>query len=93
MRGLQIAQYLENKDIDVFDCSLLTTRDDATFLTFKITVKKADIEKLKDQSIWLDGWQIRPYNPPKTKKEKSDVEKNKTVENRNNSGKLSKALI
>ena len=67
-RGLQIAQYLENLDVGVFDWSLLTTRDDATFLTFKITVKKADADKLKDRSLWLEGWQIRPYNPPKTKK-------------------------
>lgn len=86
MRGLQIAQYLENKDINVYDWSLLTTRDDASFLTFKITVKKDDVDKLKDQSLWLDGWQIRPYKPPKMKKkERNDTERNKTAENRDNS--------
>ena len=87
-RSLQIAQYLENKDIEIFDCSLLTTRENATFLTFKITVKKADAEKLKDQSLWLDGWQIRPYNPPNTKKtERGGTGKNKAAENPNDSGK------
>ena len=61
VRGLQIVQYLENKDIRVNDWDLLTTRDNATFLTYRITISKADAEKLKDSSLWPANTQIRPF--------------------------------
>ena len=65
VRGLQIVQFLENKDISVTDWDLLTTRDDASFLTYRITVSKADAEKLKDDSLWPGETQFRPFKPSK----------------------------
>ena len=82
--GLQLAQRLANNDIDLCDWDLLTTRDDATFLTFKIAVKKADADKVKDPSIWPNGYQIRQYNQPKVKKrERNSSDRNKGAMNEN----------
>ena len=67
--GIQIAHYFANKeDVDICNCELLTKRDDATFLTFKISVKNNDAGKLKDLAVLPEGWRIRPYNPPSAKK-------------------------
>ena len=67
--GLQIAHYFANRaDVDICKCELLTKRDDATFLTFKISVKNNDAGKLKDLAVLPEGWQIRPYHPPSAKK-------------------------
>ena len=39
-RGFLIAQFLANEaDVEIRDWSLLATRDDASFLTYKITIK------------------------------------------------------
>ena len=65
--GLQIRQWLANKDIEICDVNLLTKRDDASFLTFKITVKNEDVEKLQDPSVCPKEWTIREY------KEKENV--------------------
>ena len=70
VEGLQIVHYLENKDINVADCTLLTTRDDATFLTYRITVSKADADKLKDDRLWPDETEIRPFKL--SKKQRGD---------------------
>ena len=43
--GLQLAKLLANNDIDLKDWDLLTTRSDATFLTFKIKMSAVDEEK------------------------------------------------
>ena len=40
--GLQLAKLLANNDIDLKDWDLLTTRSDATFLTFKIKMSVVD---------------------------------------------------
>ena len=40
IRGKQIAQYIENKVINMYDWSLCTTRYNASFLAFKITLKR-----------------------------------------------------
>ena len=84
--GLQLAKLLANNDVDLKDWDLLTTRSDATFLTFKITVRKADADRVKDPSIWPEGYQIRPYNPPKRNQRKI-IDKNKDdVRDSNNTG-------
>ena len=54
-RGIQIAQYMANKDVDVIDWTLLTKREDATFLTFKVTVNLKDADKIQDIQFWPDG--------------------------------------
>ena len=72
-RGIQIVQYVENKDVDVIDCSLLTRREDATFLTFKVTVKRGDdADKIQDPQFWPEGTRTRLYKPPTTKGKSSD---------------------
>ena len=64
-RGMQIAHYFVNEiDVDIRDWDLLTTRDDATFLSFKITVKNEDVGKLEDFDGWPEGWHVRPYKEP-----------------------------
>ena len=68
-RGMQIAHYFGNNgDIEICNWELLTKRENATFLTFKIMVKNNDAGKLKDPSLWPEGWRIRPYNTPSAKK-------------------------
>ena len=65
--GLGIRQYLANRDIELCDISLLTKREDASFLTFKITLKKQDVEKLDNPSVLPKEWTIRDF----TEKEKT----------------------
>ena len=68
-RGMQLAHYFVNKvDVEICDWELLTKREDATFLTFKIVVKNGDAGKLEGPSDWPEGWRIRPYKPPSAKK-------------------------
>ena len=75
-RGIQIVQYVVNKDVDVIDCSLLTRREDATFLTFKITVKHGDdADKIQDPQFWPEGTRIRSYKPPTPKGKSSDKQR------------------
>ena len=79
IKGLQIAQFLANKDIDIDDWSLLTTRQDATFLTFKIAVRSQDVDKIMEIKDWPEeGIQVRPYKQPNSR--------NKT--NKNNAQKM-----
>ena len=68
--GLQVRQYLANKDVEICDVDLLTKREDASFLTFKITVKNEDVEKLKDPSVWPKEWTIREFKEKVTSPEK-----------------------
>ena len=72
-RSIQIVHYVENKDVDVIDCSLLTRREDATFLTFKVTVKRGDdADKIQDPQFWPEGVRTRLYKPPTFKKKTGD---------------------
>ena len=76
--GLQIRQHFANNDVEVDECKLMTTRDDATFLTYRIRVKKNDAEKLKDPSLWPNGTEMRPYKPAKARSSaKGDTAKDK----------------
>jgi hypothetical protein len=75
VRGLQLVQYLENKNISVTDWTLLTTRDDATYLTYRITVSKDDADKLKDSSIWPGKTEIRLFKPNKKRNRKDNSER------------------
>ena len=67
VQGLQIRQHLANNGVEVAQCKLLTTRDDATFLSYRLRVKNSDVEKLKDPLLWPEGTEIRPYNQAKKK--------------------------
>ena len=64
VRGLQVAQFLANKDIEIDDWTLLTKREDATFNTFRIAVKPNDVDKNRKVDDWPDDVQIREYKPP-----------------------------
>ena len=55
-------------DVKICEWELLTKRENATFLTFKIVVKNGDVGKLEGPSDWPEGWRIRPYKPPSAKK-------------------------
>ncbi len=66
VKGLQIAQFFANKNIDIDGWALLTKREDATFLTFKIAVKPQDVDKIMEVKDWPDvGTQVRTYKPPR----------------------------
>ena len=68
-RSLQLVHYVENKDVDVIDCTLLTRREDASFLTFKVTVKHGDdADKIQDPQFWPDGTRTRVYKQPTSKR-------------------------
>lgn len=83
VNGIQIAQYLANKDIEIIDWNLLTTRDDATFLTYKITVKNEDAVKAKNLALWPEGTRVRPYKPPATRKKTGYNNQTKVGRNNN----------
>ena len=57
-----------NKGIEVIDWDLLTKREDATFLTYRITVKQEDKQKVQDVHFWPEGLRTRSYQPPAVKK-------------------------
>ena len=76
VQGLQIRQHLANRGVEVDQCKLLTTREDASFLTYKVRVKNSDAEKLKDPLLWPEGTEIRPYNQAK---KKSNVRDNRAI--------------
>ena len=69
--GLQIRHNLVNRD--VIDCNILTRREDATFLSFKVTVKHAEAEKIQDTEFWPKGLRIQPYKPPTIRKKTSPI--------------------
>ena len=52
---------LENHGIEIKDWELLTKRDDARTLAYKIIVSLADRTKLEDENVWPEGTTIRPY--------------------------------
>ena len=86
---MQLAHYLVNRDVEVIDWDLLTKREDATFLTYEITVKHCDAEKIQEPNFWPEGTRTRLYKPP-TERRKSDPvnrkDKRGNNEARNKSG-------
>ena len=73
--GLQIRQYFANKDVEIRDITLLTKREDASFLSFKVIIRNENVEKLHNASSLTD-WVIREY----VDKEKST--RNRKTQNR-----------
>ena len=65
VKGLQIAMELANNDIELKDWELLTKRNDARTLAYKLTVSLADRRKLEDENLWPEGTTIRPFVPQK----------------------------
>ena len=75
---------LNFRNVDVIDCTLLTRREDASFLTFKVTVKHGnDADRIQDPQFWPDGMRTRLYKPPTPKRNPGDKQTKNTTGNTN----------
>ena len=61
----RIIQFLLNNGINVVECNLLMTYEQAQSLTFRIVVRAGDLHKIKDPSLWPDNVSLEPYKEKK----------------------------
>ena len=62
--GEQVSSYITNKGVEVIDCSLLTTYEDAQTLSYKITIKAGDYNKSRDPAFWPNRVRVCDYRKP-----------------------------
>ena len=73
VKGTHLREYLANIGVQVIRCQLLTTLNDATFLTYKVTITSNDVEKVKNPLIWPEGTKITPYDRARWKNNMGDT--------------------
>ena len=59
--SLQLSCFIENKDIKILGCDILTKYEGARSLSFKITIRSCDYEKIINSDIWPVGIGIRQF--------------------------------
>ena len=60
--GTHLREYLANIGVQVNQCDLLTTRNNAAFLAYKVRITSNDVEKVKNPLVWPEGTKITPYD-------------------------------
>ena len=59
--SLQLSRFIESKDIKILGCDILTKYEGAHLLSFKITIRSCDYEKIINSDIWPVGVGIRQF--------------------------------
>ena len=57
--AIHLSQYLINKGLEIKSCDLLTKHEGARSLTYKISIRKGDLEKASAPEMWPDGVGVR----------------------------------
>ena len=60
---LQLSRFIESKDTKILGCDILTKYEGARSLSFKITIRSCDYEKIINSDIWPVGVGIRQFSP------------------------------
>ena len=76
--GLQLSRFIESKDIKILGYDILTKYEGARSISFKITIRSCDYEKITNSDIWPIGVGIRQFKffPRTDGKNVSDSQRN-----------------
>ena len=59
-----LREFIRGKDVDVVTLEQLSTRHDL-FQSYKLVVKKSDLQKIENEDFWPSGIIVRRYFSPR----------------------------
>ena len=75
--GLQLSRFIESKDIKILGCDILTKYEGARSLSFKITIRSCDYEKMINSDIWPVGIRQFKFFPHRDGENVNDSQRKK----------------
>ena len=83
MTSLQLSYFLEDKFLNILSCDLLTKYEGARLLSFKITIRSSEYEKVTNPEMWPVGVGVRQFKFFNTRQNKNGNERI-NIRNENN---------